>query len=845
MDSWRRCSAMMCLLFLACTLTQAQVQTREHYIKPSQIGTEFYFSVPPNIANDSLEQINISMSSQVACHVVIEGTGGGQVRFKEELDLRPNVQETRSIPIHIAQPRRRRDFEIPEERIYSSAAVQISATAPIAVSFISDAGPNAEGTLLLPVSSFGKEYFLTTSGDASQYYGKIYPAQYCIVAAYDSTSLVIEYPGESLNLRTVGGLGRGAKLSILLNKGDVYYAATAANAFNASFSGTKIRSNKPVGVLSGNSCGNAGYDIRWCNYMVEMLMPSYTQGTAYFVPTVRGRRRSGLVEVMSAYDSTNIYLNGNSTPYITLNTPSTQSYTQLRISEQDFHDGLISSDKPIQVTYYNPGMEDDNVRSSPFQMNLLPVQQYATEASVQVPAHPHTSAPYFPNNYLLIAFRYDERSYQMPTTLEIGWDEGNGIEWHNVRTTFDATFSRMPNSVDGKFYGFKTIALSNNNNAHTYYVRDVNPLAVYIYGSKTGNSPYYAYVGSALSKDLSKPGDVLPPIPDFTFCSDCRKINALVTDVAVNNLQRSNLGKALLLPQSSNVLFNVKAFIPGESYQTEWYVEVLDTAKKATAVIAFSDAAGNDTTITIEWAAAIVVPKPSVIASKELEFCAGESLELTAPNGYARYEWNTGESGRTISVSNLPEKGFGITVKVYDNAGRSATSDPVYITIHPVPNPSLKQVDSLLGLSNITPDLSYQWYKNGLLIAGAVNRTLIIKESGEYGVRVKNEHGCSTYIERHFDYIPPKDFPNGVEEMQDIEVRLYPNPARAKLRVEYQAQSATIIEIINTTGEVLLSFSAEEGDVHKALDISSLPIGMYGVRIYGAHTNSFLKFMKE
>src|SRR5205085_12452713 len=76
-------------------------------------------------------------------------------------------------------------------------------------------------------------------------------------------------------------------------------------------------------------------------------------------------------------------------------------------------------------------------------------------------------------------------------------------------------------------------------------------------------------------------------------------------------------------------------------------------------------------------------PTASITASGPTTFCAGGSVTLSAPAGYASYAWNNGGSGQSTTVNTSGN----YTVTVTTAAGCSATSAATSVTVNPVPAP--------------------------------------------------------------------------------------------------------------------------------------------------------------
>lgn len=136
--------------------------------------------------------------------------------------------------------------------------------------------------------------------------------------------------------------------------------------------------------------------------------------------------------------------------------------------------------------------------------------------------------------------------------------------------------------------------------------------------------------------------------------------------------------------------------------------------------------------------------KPTISASAP-GFCPGETVQLTATPGYARYRWSpTGETTSSITVA----AAGAYTVTATDAAGCDGASDPVSVVVYPVP--------VILGIDQVGYDLvlnidetngpaaaAVQWYMNGVAISGAGARRLATTLPGDYSVTVTSADGCA------------------------------------------------------------------------------------------------------
>jgi len=145
---------------------------------------------------------------------------------------------------------------------------------------------------------------------------------------------------------------------------------------------------------------------------------------------------------------------------------------------------------------------------------------------------------------------------------------------------------------------------------------------------------------------------------------------------------------------------------------------------------------------------------PTVTASGPTVFCNGGSVILTAAadSGYTVYQWYNngtiinGATGKTFTVNN---SGSYTVVATIPGGCSTSPSLATIVTANTVPaipviTPSGRAAlckNSVLSLSGPIAT-SYQWYKNGVAITGAINQTYSASDSGTYSLQVYNTGGC-------------------------------------------------------------------------------------------------------
>jgi len=190
--------------------------------------------------------------------------------------------------------------------------------------------------------------------------------------------------------------------------------------------------------------------------------------------------------------------------------------------------------------------------------------------------------------------------------------------------------------------------------------------------------------------------------------------------------------------------------------------------------------ATSDETIVSVYAVPVT---PSITANGPVSFCKGDSVTLTSSPS-PHYQWYkngallTGsKKSRTIIASGV------FTVATTNNAGCvSEQSAPVTVTANALP---AKPVITITlgtfcsgGKATLTTKkaTSYQWYKDGISISGATNKTYNTKVAGSYIVTVANAAGCqqtSDAIVLSCSSAAMADIKN----FEQLTVEVLPNPA--------------------------------------------------------------------
>lgn len=129
---------------------------------------------------------------------------------------------------------------------------------------------------------------------------------------------------------------------------------------------------------------------------------------------------------------------------------------------------------------------------------------------------------------------------------------------------------------------------------------------------------------------------------------------------------------------------------------------------------------------------------PRVFASGKVEFCEGDSVVLTAEDGFASYQWSTGSTDRRVVI----RSGGIYTVFVTRFDGKSGTSDPIEVTVHPNPRPVVTPSGPVVLCPNQTASLEVTAAEKYRWNSADTTRQIWVMGGGTYVVEVEDIHGC-------------------------------------------------------------------------------------------------------
>ncbi len=636
------CTA-ICLFFTAPLQLDAQKnevdiekirETLPKMLGANNVGKEFWLSVPPCFEDESGGNDNfvkIFVTSPTKTLVRVEVPNKGYLRTQYTV---PNDVILFDITPAQAQPyvTDGRTVEVPC-RVYRDDGIHITAEQPLVVYLVVRYTATSDGYLALPVSSLGKEY-IVAGHQVDPMFVAVWnyklPNVCTIVGTTDNTRVTFTLGGNT-QTETASGLRPGESMNAVLNEGDVWAISTKGSY--SDLTGSKVQATKPVSVITGNKCNNIPDGNQWCDYTVEMDIPTFTWGLDYHVPQVPGRLYPSIIRIFSKEGKTDIFRNGNMVGHVKESGGvKGKGWQEMRLVplEWEPQSAVISGNKPIGVTLYNPGVQEDGYplpNSDPFVMVMTPFQQYQTDITFATPGI--RGGQNFPENYINLVYQANDNN-TMPDDVQFAEIRNGKFVWEEIRTKFAGVDETFPYDVKGKRYNKKTITLPDDG---VYKIRAKNPFAAYSFGYGWCDS--YGYPTSAALVDLEKP-DTICPLPIWEMTCDGVIEGAYVTDRPDDSEIRTNLSMIVFHSDSSyNFEFEYDDFVPGEDHTTAWRAEVRDKNKDGRAIITFMDRRGNDTTISIYYNAVELAIRPEeydfgmlkIGEQKEMDFWAINETE--------------------------------------------------------------------------------------------------------------------------------------------------------------------------------------------------------------------------
>jgi hypothetical protein len=211
------------------------------------------------------------------------------------------------------------------------------------------------------------------------------------------------------------------------------------------------------------------------------------------------------------------------------------------------------------------------------------------------------------------------------------------------------------------------------------------------------------------------------------------------------NISLSSFNGAIQWQESSNIFGPFSNIGTGSNLLTGSQVGTITSTKYIRAQVTSTGC--PSTTSNILTITALTLP--AISAGSDVTICNGDSLVLNGSGGLS-YQWSSNVvNGQPF----VPQSTTTFTVVGIGSNGCS-NSDNVVVTVLSLPNVTLNysspsqicQGGLYTITANTSSNVSFQWIRNNLLIAGATNNSIQVNQAGVYKVRVtSNSTGCQKY----------------------------------------------------------------------------------------------------
>jgi len=580
------------------------------YLNSSNAGTEFFISVPSAKIESLLpfDGCYLYISSKMQTEVEITNDAKGSRRV---IQTKPNDVVKVEIPenefqAYLNQQGTNNGHNL-SETVIPLQALHIVSNDPIVVYGCVRYSYSSDAFLAIPTSSWGQEYVVNTykAHEWSKPANNL-ASMTTIVAAYDSTKVIFTLNG-TITTNTVGGLTTGQSKTFFMNKGDVVPIASGMLGLNATLAGSKIVSDKPIGVLTGVQCADVPTDRPWCDYLVEMELPTYTWGTEYHVTKNFNRNAGPLFQVVAKEPNTIVSVNGIIVDTLeAVGTSMLSEWAELNAKGDVWYGNtgnmVVSGDKPISVTIFNQGQALDNIQNDPFQMTCFPIDQYRNEIVFATPGIGDGRG--FNQNFINVIYPVNSQN-EIPDDLLFGEVDSNGITWTPVKSKFGDQHSQLfYGNQNGKQYAVKNIQLAKEG---VYHLQCSEEIGCYSYGLSSYDSygmPSFVGLKDNSIGDIKAPDFVFEKYANGTIGGIKKNEYAEIIDQAITQDGYSNIGNVFIRSEyTTNYSAEVKPFVAGLDRSAFFKANVIDVTKDAQLVISTFDKAGNDTTIVITYKA--------------------------------------------------------------------------------------------------------------------------------------------------------------------------------------------------------------------------------------------------
>ncbi|WP_245889448.1 PKD domain-containing protein [Cecembia rubra] len=361
-------------------------QANNSFAQLSTVGREFWLGF---MENNRVQNFNNPANSALDFGIVLITAaepaigviqyGGRQVNF--------NLQQGEQFFYKITD----QDMLHRSTGIVESKGVYVQSSGNVSVYAFNERARSADGTVVLPIPSLGKDYFVVshfetmTAPTGLPYFPNVNDESlFLIVGVEDNTRIEVVPSAFTLN-----GNAANTPFYINLNAGQSYQVKAKADLTGSRVRvvGDNIDDCKNIAVFGGNKWTSVGNCGGANDHLFQQLYPTKTWGTDYLHISLAGRTSGELVKVMASENNTQVMVDGQLVGSIDAGKFLTFDFESDVVKR-------IQSDKPSSVTVFSKSQECNKPGSplfqdgDPFMISYSPTQQLlrsVTFNAIQLP----------------------------------------------------------------------------------------------------------------------------------------------------------------------------------------------------------------------------------------------------------------------------------------------------------------------------------------------------------------------------------------------------------------------------------------------------------------------------
>ncbi|XP_030069242.1 IgGFc-binding protein [Microcaecilia unicolor] len=315
------------------------------------LGQEFITAFMQNFRANSGQPNFVLYVSAYSSSTTIQISVNGD-SFRKEL----NINNQQTVPVQIPVP------EMSGSGLFSRSVI-ISANEDISLLSMNNESASADIAVVYPVNQLGTQYYILTPAEGP-------PESFTefVIVAYKNPTRVTVFLTGAVNFQNQTYTS-GSQLIINL---EPHHAVQLLS--KDDLSGTRVVSNQPVAVLSGNTCASKN---TFCNHVYEQLLPVLNWSTTFIVPPLSFQTKYDLVYVVASQNTKVNYQFGSSHE-----TKSLKAGQVLKLQVQMPNPLYLSASAGVQILFLGTGGKKGSLSYDTFLITIPGISEYCASYNI-------------------------------------------------------------------------------------------------------------------------------------------------------------------------------------------------------------------------------------------------------------------------------------------------------------------------------------------------------------------------------------------------------------------------------------------------------------------------------